>query len=263
MYKDKDGITYLRYNWFSSNAVLTETAIILTNRFNDDSINIRRRDRDLKESFNVVLTSLELNEAYEPDRWIRIVTDHEVYGGKSQRSTAHNRDILVAINWLIKNGYLIKVDEVKAVRIKNSAKTKYLPFTYQLSELWRKEISHKPMSSPNEVWRNPLALYVQLRVKQKSKGKTSDRSVSLPITSEHRERYGEIIDATNHILSAADEMWRNTAITIKTKPVSSMAASMTRIFNNGSFEEGGRFFAIFKIYKRACVLISDLTMNRP
>ncbi len=24
--------------------------------------------------------------AYEPDRWLRIFTDHEVYGGKSQRS---------------------------------------------------------------------------------------------------------------------------------------------------------------------------------
>jgi hypothetical protein len=197
---------------------------------------------DFKPAFNAVLTSLEVSGAYAQGQWIRIVTDGEVYGGETQRSAAHNRGVLTALNWLIDSGYLLKVDKRRTVKVIGSSQLHHMPFAYVITDKWRHEISDQPISLQHEVVRNPLASYVQLRKKIKTSAKAVERSVSLQITSDDRRRHPDLIEASERLLERADDVWREVRIHLGDIVLPAMQTTMTRIFNNGSFDQGGRFY---------------------
>jgi hypothetical protein len=188
----------------------------------------------------VLLTALEVSDAYKPDQWIRIVTDDEVYGGKTQRSAAHNRQVLTALEWLIHGGYLLKVDGKRQVKSEGSSQVHDLPFAYVITNKWHVEIADQPISLQHEIVRNPLASYVQLRKK------TKERSVALPITQADRQQHPDLIGGSERLLIAADDVWRHVRISLGDDVLPAMQTTMTRIFNNGSFDEGGRFYCLLQ-----------------
>jgi hypothetical protein len=242
-FKDADSYVYLSYSCISYSTKLITIASKLACAC-IETIELKRKvNKDFESAFNVILTSLEVSGAYGLDQWIRIVTDPEVYGGKGQRSPAHTRQVLRALSWLISNGYLARVDGRRVLKIKNTSKNRKLPCAYVITEKWRTEISPHPISMQSDIFRNPLNAYVQLRTKLKISEKGDARSVTLRVTPETRSQHIELIDGTERLLEAADCLWKNVTITLGTNSVPSMQASMTRIFNNGSFHEGGRFYS--------------------
>lgn len=233
---------YLRYNWISNSAKLLSIALRLAEACRTSRGKKRQVKTDFTPAFNAVLTSLEVSGAYNPDQWIRIVTDGEVYGGGTQRSAAHHRGVLTALKWLIDSGYLLKVDKRRTVKVAGSTQLHHLPFAYVISDKWRNEISDQPISLQHEVLRNPLASYVQLRKKIITSKKAVERSVSLQITSDDRKRHPDLIDASERLLERADDVWRHVRIQLGDIVLPVMQTTMTRIFNNGSFDQGGRFY---------------------
>lgn len=251
MKKTSDGFTqfnyessfiYLRYNWISTSPKLLAAVTTLAEECRQSRGEKRKVKTDFTPAFNAVLTSLEVSGAYTQGQWIRIVTDGEVYGGKTQRSAAHNRVVLTALKWLIDSGYLLKVDKRRTVKIVGSSQLHHLPFAYVISDKWRNEISDQPISLQHEVARNPLASYVQLRKKIITSEKAVERSVSLRITSDDRKRHPDLIEASERLLERADDVWRQVRIHLGDIELPAMQTTMTRIFNNGSFNQGGRFY---------------------
>ncbi len=236
-FNDERSFIYLRYNWLSTSSRLNAIAATLAERCKQSRGTGKRQvNTDFSAAFNVVLTALEVSDAYKPNQWIRIVTDDEVYGGKTQRSAAHNRQVLTALEWLIGGGYLLKVDGKRQVKVDGSSKVHDLPFAYVITDKWREEITDQPISLQHEIVRNPLASYVQLRTK------TKDRSVALPITQADRQHYPDLIGGSERLLEASDAIWQRVKISLGGDVLPPMQTTMTRIFNNGSFEQGGRFY---------------------
>jgi hypothetical protein len=238
---EKDFV-YLRYNWISTSQRLSAVAALLAEKCRRSRGTKRQVYKDFAPAFNVVLTSLEVSGAYSANQWIRIVTDRDVYGGKSQRSPAHNREVQTALEWLIEKGYLLHVDGRRKVKSTSSSQVHDIPFAYVITDKWRSDISDRPISHQHEIQRNPLASYVQLRKKVKASVKGKERSVSLQINTDDRQHYPDLIDGTEKLLAAADDVWRQVRISLDGETLPSTLASMTRIFNNGSFDEGGRFY---------------------
>ena len=236
------GFIYLRYNWLSTSGKLINISQRLAEACRLSRGKIRKSRKDFVASFNVILTSLEVSHAYKSDQWIRIVTDRDVYGGKHQRSPAHNREVQTALEWLIAEGYLRQVDGRRKVKSSTSSQVHDLPFAYVITDKWRSEISDRPISHQHEIQRNPLASYVQLRTKFKTSAKGKERSVSLQITAADRQQHPDLIEGTERLLEAADDVWRHVQIRLGDEVMPSTQVSMTRIFNNGSFDEGGRFY---------------------
>jgi hypothetical protein len=249
-FADKENYIYLRNNWISTSQELNEIAASLAEECRLSRGTKRQIYTDFAPAFNVVLTSLEVSGAYNPDQWIRIVTDRDVYGGKAQRSPAHNREVQTVLEWLIKEGYLLKVDGRRMVKATSSSQVYDLPFAYVTTDKWRSEISGHPISHRYEIKRNPLASYVQLRNKVMASAKGKKRSVSLQITAEDRLRHPDLIDGTERLLEAADAVWQKVVINLNGEPLQSTQATMTRIFNNGSFDEGGRFYCQLQNLKK-------------
>lgn len=249
-FEDESSFTYLRFDWISESQLLSNKAQQLADAFKQARQPKRKSKSDFVSAFNVVLTALEVLGAYEPDRWIRIVTDHEVYGGKTQRSTAHTRQVLSALEWLLDEGFMHQVDGKRVLKFEGSARTTDLPFAYVISAKWRTGIADNPMSLPTEISRNPLAAYVQLRTKVKAARGRYNRSISLPITLAHKEKHPDLIEQSEHLLKAADDVWRRVEISLKDTQLSPMQVSMTRIFNNGVFDDGGRFYCNLQNLKK-------------
>lgn len=241
-FQDEADFKYLRYNWISTSLTLLKTCQALAESCRVSRGKQRQVYADFAPAFNVVLTSLEVSGAYTPNQWIRIVTDRDVYGGKYQRSPAHNRKVQTALKWLIDEAYLSYVDGRRMVKSKSSSQVYDLPFAYVITDKWRSEISDRPISHQHEIQRNPLASYVQLRKKIKLSAKGKERSVSLQITPEHRGHHPDLIGGTEKLLEAADTVWRNVRISLNGIALPAMLTTMTRIFNNGNFDEGGRFY---------------------
>ena len=121
-FKDEKSFVYLRFNCISTSQKLLNTAATLAERCRQSRSKERQVLTNFAPAFNTLLTSLEVSGAYLKGQWIRIVTDHEVYGGKFQRSPAHNRQVLTALKWLIENGYLNIVDGKRTIKINGSSK---------------------------------------------------------------------------------------------------------------------------------------------
>lgn len=241
-FKDEKSFVYLRFNWVSTSQKLLNIAANLAERCRQSRSAERQVFTDFAPALNTILTSLEVSGAYLNGQWIRIVTDHEVYGGKSQRSPAYNRQVLTALKWLIESGYLNIVDGKRTIKINGSSKFHDLPYAYEITNKWLEQIAEKPISEQHEIYRNPLAAYVQLRKKVKPLTRGKERSVSLPLTPSDRLYYPDLIEGSEGLLEAADSLWQRVSIHLGKEVLSSMQASMTRIFNNGSFLEGGRFY---------------------
>ena len=119
-FNDEKSFVYLRLNWISTSPKLLSVVASLAERCRSSRGSKRRILTDFAPAFNAVLTSLEVSGAYLQGKWIRIVTDSDVYGGNAQRSAAHNRGVLRALMWLIDSGYLRKEDGKRIIKVTGS-----------------------------------------------------------------------------------------------------------------------------------------------
>jgi hypothetical protein len=238
--QDLEDFVYLKFDWVSASPALQEIANELSEQF--FATKQRRSQRDMASAFNVVLTALEVQGAYQ--RPVRIVTDSEVYGGAYKRSETHTREVLAALRWLIHSSYLVKTDG-RRIRRRGKHQT-HLPNEYRLSETWLKEISSVPISKQSEILRNRLAYYVVIKAAKDDQG----RKAVIPLESFTASEERALIQQTAQALKAYDAMMSTVQLTLYGEVIPSQRCSYTRIFNNGGLEDGGRFYAAIQSIKK-------------
>lgn len=228
---------YVRFNWISTNLTLCAMATTLASLRAEQVTKQRQNKRDFASAFNVILTEMEVNNAYEVGWRAYIPLNGSLYSGKTRRNPTYTSEIKAAFLWLIAEGYLRKVDGVRVVQRAKADKARLVPFAYVLTNKWRNEIADKPMSQGADIKRNPLSAYVQVRVKQ------DKQKVTLPLTPDLVGDNKALIAETTELLRRYDELMSGTVVTIGKTPYQSGLTSVTRIFSQGSFNKGGRYYS--------------------
>ena len=232
---------YVRFNWISTNPTLCAMATTLASLRAEQVTKQRQNKRDFASAFNVILSEMEVNNAYEAGWRVYIPLNNNLYSGKTRRNPTYTSEIKDAFLWLRDANYLRKVEGIKTARGSKADKTRFLPFAYVLTNKWRKEIAAKPMSDRKEIRRNPLSAYVQVR-RDEGKGKTK-RKVAIPLTPDVIGYDKRLITETTDLLRRYDELMSGTVVTIGKTAYQSGLTSVTRIFSQGSFSKGGRYYS--------------------
>jgi hypothetical protein len=232
---------YVRFNWISTNPTLCAMAATLASLRAEQVTKQRQNARDFASAFNVILSEMEVNNAYEAGWRVYIPLNNNLYSGKTRRNPTYTSEMKDAFLWLVNEGYLEKVDGVRVAWGEKADKAKFLPFAYVITNKWRNEIANKPMSDRAEIRRNPLSAYVQVR-KDIGRGKAK-RKVAIPLTPDLIGHEKRLIAETTDLLRRYDELMSRTVVTIGRRPYQSGLTSMTRIFSQGSFNEGGRYYS--------------------
>ncbi len=245
---DEDEQMYIRYSWFSYDPAVESKAKQLAELWRDDKTPLRRSKRDFGSAFNVILTAVEMLSGYD-DNLLRIPRDNNLYSGAFQRNDTYTTQVKDAVVWLKEEGYLEHSRGVERTEKKKGEKRRFLPIGYKLSEKWKSEVASEPLSDKKLIRRNPLAGYVELKEKVKRKGQDPVSKI-ITITDSHREEFGDVIDSTNKLLAEYDEFMSGVGLSIGAKPIASIITTMTRVFNNASFEQGGRVYSEIQNQKR-------------
>ena len=238
---------YLNYRHVSSDPNLINKAELLATQYRAAKQQLRKNNRDFEAAFNVILTNVEVHQAYD-DWCLHIPTNNNLFSGKYKRNATYTTEVRDALKWLIAEGYLEQVAKVIRPERKGSDERLWLPFAYKLSPKWLAEIAAAPLSDPSLIHRNPLVEYWLLRKTEYVRGKK--KKFAIKPTDEQLELNSAMLEATNQKLSAYDEFMATVATTIGSTPVHPSQLSLTRIFSKGSFELGGRLFAPIQNYTK-------------
>ena len=239
---------YLNYRHVSSDPNLIAKAELLATHYRSAKQQLRKNKRDFDTAFNVILTNVEVYQAYEG--WcLNIPTDNNLFSGKYKRNATYTTEVRDALQWLIEEGYLEQVAKLTRPKKKGSDERYWLPFAYKLSLKWLSEIAVTPLSDPSLIRRNPLVEYWLLRkTEYGSRGKK--KTFAIAPTESQLELNSAMLEATNQTLAAYDDFMATVATTIGSIPVHPSQLSLTRIFSKGSFELGGRLYAPVQNYTK-------------
>ena len=238
---------YLNYRHFSSDPKLIAKAEQLATQYRAAKQQLRKNKRDFATAFNVILTNVEVHQAY--DNWcLHIPTNNNLFSGKYKRNATYTTEIRDALRWLIAEGYLEKATGLTRPKKKDTDERNWLPFAYKLSSKWLAEIAAIPLSDPSLIHRNPLVEYWLLRRTEYVRGK--NKKFAIKPTDEQLELNSALLAATNQTLSAYDDFMATVATTIGSTLVHPSQLSLTRIFSKASFNHGGRLFAPIQNYTK-------------
>lgn len=238
---------YLNYRHVSSDPKLIAQAELLATQYRAANQQLRKNSRDFEAAFNVILTNVEVHQAYD-DWCLHIPTNNNLFSGKYKRNATYTTEVRDALKWLIAEGYLEQVAKMIRPERKGSDERLWLPFSYKLSSKWLAEIAAAPLSDPSLIHRNPLVEYWLLRDTEYVRGKK--KKFAIKPTDEQLKLNSLMLEATNQTLSAYDDFMASVATTIGFSPVHPSQLSLTRIFSKASFELGGRLFAPIQNYTK-------------
>ena len=238
---------YLNYRHFSSDPKLIAKAKGLADQYRAAKQQLRKNSRDFATAFNVILTNVEVYQAYD-GYCLNIPTNNNLFSGKYKRNATYTTEIRDALQWLIAEGYLEKATGLTRPKKKNTDERNWLPFAYKLSSKWLAEIAAAPLSDPSLIHRNPLVEYWLLRKTEYVRGKK--KKFAIKPTDEQLELNSALLEATNQTLSAYDDFMATVATTIGSTPVHPSQLSLTRIFSKASFDHGGRLYAPIQNYTK-------------
>ena len=97
---------YVRFNWISTNPTLCAMATTLASLRAEQVTKQRKGKRDFASAFNVILTEMEVNNAYEVGWRAYIPLNGSLYSGKTRRNPTYTSEIKAAFLWLISEGYI-------------------------------------------------------------------------------------------------------------------------------------------------------------
>ena len=238
---------YLNYRHVSSDPNLIIKAELLATKYRAAKQQLRKNNRDFETAFNIILTNVEVYQAYD-DWCLNIPTNNNLFSGKHQRNATYTTEIRDALKWLIAESYLEKVAKLTRPEKKGSNELLWLPFAYKLSSKWLAEVATAPLSDPSLIHRNPLVEYWLLRKTEYVRGKK--KKFAIKPTYEQLKLNSAMLEATNQTLSAYDDFMATVATTIGSTPVHPSQLSLTRIFSKASFDYGGRLFAPIQNYTK-------------
>lgn len=165
---------------------------------------------------------------------VQIPTGRNHYHGSTRRSPMYQSELLECLRWLIKQGYL---EQTKPAHQNEAGK--WTPASYRLSRKWFDIAKHFcPYRERQEqiiqsITRNPEAPLIELR-----------RDGKRMRLNQHPEKWLWLdrIEAYNKRL----ELHK---IRLNRELIPPVVFSLTRIFNDGVFTRGGRYYSTFQGFK--------------
>jgi hypothetical protein len=233
---------YIKYHHVSDDPTLISKAKWLAEQYQLARQRVRKNNRDFEAAFNVILTSMEIFQAYDGYN-LYIPTNNNLFSGALKRNNTYTTEMLEALKWLISDNYIEQVSGVTNSRKKSSKKRQWLPQSYRLTPKWISHISDKPLSSRKLIRRNPLAGYWECRRKidgAKVAVKPSERQLKLNQT---------MLSKTDLVLQSYDKFMVNVVTSIGRIAIMPAQLSMMRIFSKGSLNQGGRLYSAVQNYK--------------
>mgnify|MGYP006284354407 CR=1 FL=1 len=178
---------------------------------------------------------------------IQITTSRNLYVGAKRRSLMHQPELLKCFNWLIENNYLELTK--KAYQDKSG---RWTPAAYTLTKRWLNIASQiSPYRERRDqllqsITRNPDAPLIELR----KDGKRMR-------FNHHPEKWLWL-----KRIQAYNERLESHQIRLNGELIPPVVFSITRIFNDGSFDKGGRYYSTFQGFKSQLRLLLSID-NEP
>lgn len=193
----------------------------------------KKRQKTLRKWMKTAVAGLYLAGCYQKNT-IQITTGRNVYHGKDQRSPLHHPALLLIFEQLIEAGYLTKVREAH-----QADGVHWVPATYELSRKWLEvcclvsPVAAKREAIIQSITRNPEAPPVELR--------QEGNHIRL---KPHPEKFiwQARIKAYNNRLTRHE-------FRVNGELLAPMLLSITRIFSDGSYSKGGRYYSNFQQFK--------------
>jgi hypothetical protein len=193
----------------------------------------KARISSLTKWMKVAVSALYLIGGYQKGD-VQIPRGRNLYSGSTRRSPMYQSELLECLNWLINNGY---AEQTKPAHQNQSGK--WIPASYRLTRKWL-DIAAQfcPYQQRQEqilqsITRNPDAPLIELR----KDGKRM-RLKKHPEKSQWIAR----IQAYNKRLESHQ-------IRLNGELIPPIIFSVTRIFNDGEFTRGGRYYSTFQGFK--------------
>lgn len=123
---------YLSYRHVSSDPNLIIKAELLATQYRAAKQQLRKNNRDFETAVNVILTNVEVCQAYD-GYCLNIPTNNNLFSGKTKHNATYTSEIRDALRWLIEEGYLEKAAGLTRPKKKGSNEHNWLPFAYKLS----------------------------------------------------------------------------------------------------------------------------------
>lgn len=224
-----------QYKAYSDHPEIQTYSLILFDEYLNSYTRKPGKDRQKKilKCLKVAIAGLYLAGCYQRNT-AQITTSRNTYHGKDQRSPLHHPELLRVFQWLIESGYLTKAREAHQTDGKH-----WVPATYELSRKWLdvcclvSPIAAKKEAILKSITRNPAAPVVELR--QNGKRLPLARHPELSIWKKRVKAYNKRL--TEH------------EFRIKGDLLAPELLSLTRIYSNGSYSHGGRYYSNFQQFK--------------
>ena len=233
---------YIKYHHVSDDPTLISKARWLAEQYQLARQRVRKNNRDFEAAFNVILTSMEIFQAYDGYN-LYIPTNNNLFSGALKRNNTYTTEIRDALKWLISESYIEQVAGVTRPKKKNSQRREWMPQVYQLTTRWFIEISDRSLSDPRLIRRNPLAGYWECREK------IDGAKVSVTPSSAQLKLNSAMLSQTDEVLESYDKFMSNVNTSIGRKSLNAAQLSMMRVFSNGSLDQGGRLYSAVQNYK--------------
>ena len=165
---------------------------------------------------------------------VQIPTGRNHYHGATRRSPMYQSELLDCLQWLIKNGYLEKTKSAH-----QSESGKWTPASYRLTRKWLDiAVQFCPYQTRQEqilktITRNPEAPLIELRKDGKR------------MRLNHHPEKWIWLDR----IAAYNERLESHEILLNGEVIPPIVFSLTRIFNDGVFTRGGRYYSTFQGFK--------------
>ena len=130
---------YIKYHHVSDDPTLISKAKWLAEQYQLARQRVRKNNRDFEAAFNVILTSMEIFQAYDGYN-LYIPTNNNLFSGALKRNNTYTTEIRDALKWLISESYIEQVAGVTRPKKKNSQRREWMPQVYHLTTRWFTEI---------------------------------------------------------------------------------------------------------------------------
>jgi hypothetical protein len=185
----------------------------------------------IRRAFKVALAGLFLGGAYDDHgSFVRISLNNNNYYGQSRLSPVFRSELLKVFRWLIDEEYITCVSNTYHDPITQ----REIPRGYRLTDSLMASVeNHKEVARQVrlQTTRNSDASFIELRDDDK-------RCLRLKPSAQNA--------LSKPLLTWYDEELNNHTFTIANQGIPPFYLSLTRIYSQGSYELGGRFYSLFQ-----------------
>lgn len=180
----------------------------------------------LEQWMAVAIAGLQASDLYES--WdIQIPRNKNHYYGKTRRSPMYQPELLHCFDWLIDNDFLVLTKK----HSHNTSRKIAIPASYRITQKWIEMAKLFPPPPPGTIVRNRLSPFVELR----DELKRVVTGVDHPNLQLWKKRLSDYDDQLRHHVFEYGEVRLEPAL-----------FSLTRIFSQGRYDKGGRYFSAFQ-----------------